>query len=326
MDYSQAMSTPAARAGIGVAGASGGAAASDAHRRYDMIALDLDGTLLGADGVISERNRRAIERARGAGMRVTICTGRGFVECERFLSVIGQTEPVIVAGGSILSCPMTRRTIHRFAIDQSVVVRAVERLLGHGHAVLVLKDPLEAGYDYLVVHGDQNHPIDPVTAWWFREMNVKARYARTLHEDEHPEHTVRFGICGLDSTLGPISADLLAHIGDDIHLHDFPAVVAPEHARITGDGRRYHILEVFSKDANKWKALTWLAATHGIASERIVAIGDEVNDEAMIVGAGLGIAMGNGVERVKKAAKRQTLRHDEDGVAHAIDRVLDGEW
>ncbi|QYK47459.1 MAG: HAD hydrolase family protein [Phycisphaeraceae bacterium] len=293
---------------------------------YDLLALDLDGTLLAPDGTISARNKRAIERAREAGLRVTICTGRGFVECERFLREIGQLDPVIVAGGSILSCPQTRRTIHRFAIDQNVVARAVDRLLGHGHAVLVLKDPIEAGYDYLVVRGHQNHPIDPVTDWWFREMNVKARFAASLTDDEHPEHTVRFGICGLDSTLDPITADLVGHLGDDIHLHNFPAVVAPEHTRLTGEGRRYHILEVFSKHANKWTSLSWLASMHGVATSRVVAIGDEVNDEAMITGAGLGIAMGNAVPRVKAAAKRHTLRHDEDGVAHAIERVLGGEW
>ncbi len=294
--------------------------------RYGMIAIDLDGTLLGPDGAVSRRNIRAIDRAREAGIRVTICTGRGFVECERFLGTIGQADPVIVAGGSILSCPATRRTIHRFAIDHAVVSRSVERLLGHGHAVLVLKDPVETGYDYLVVQGEQNHPIDPVTAWWFKEMNVRARFARSIHEDEHPEHTVRFGICGTDLALAPIGEDLLGHVGDGIHLHNFPAVVAPEHTRLTGEGRRYHILEVFSRHANKWTALSWLASRSGIAPERVVAIGDEVNDEAMIVGAGLGVAMGNAVERVKKAAKRQTLRHDEDGVAYAIERVLGGEW
>lgn len=314
--YSHAMATSPVQA----------AAREGVARRYDMIALDLDGTLLSPDGGISARNVRAIERTREAGIRVTICTGRGFVECERFLGVIGQKEPVIVAGGSILSCPETRRTIHRFAIDQTVVGMAVDRLLDHGHAVLVLKDPIEAGYDYLVVQGDQDHPIDPVTDWWFREMNVKARFARSLRDDEHPEHTVRFGICGVDQALEPICADLLAHLGDEIHLHSFPAVVAPEHTRLTGEGRRYHILEVFGKDANKWTALSWLAAHHNIAPDRIVAIGDEINDEAMIVGAGLGIAMGNAVPRVKAAAKRHTLRHDEDGVAHALDRVLAGEW
>lgn len=293
---------------------------------YDMIAIDLDGTLLGPDGTISAANRRAIERAREAGITVTICTGRGFVECERMLCAIGQTDPVVVAGGSILSCPTSRRTLHRFSIEQRIVARAVDRLLGHGHAVLVLKDPVETGYDYLVVQGEQGHAIDPVTDWWFREMGVKARYAKSLDEDPHPEHTVRFGICGVDRVLAPICDDLTGCLGDEIAMHHFPAVVAPEHARLTGEGRAYHILEVFRRDANKWTALSWLAAQRGVRAERIVAIGDQINDEAMIRGAGLGVAMGNAVPRIRELAKRQTRAHDEDGVAFAIERVLEGAW
>lgn len=293
---------------------------------YDLLAIDLDGTLLAPDGTISDTNRRAIRKARDAGLDITICTGRGFVECERFLIDIDQHDPVIVAGGSILSCPTSRRTLHRFAIDQTIVLRAVDRLIEHGHAVLVLKDPIEAGYDYLVVQGQQNHAIDPVTDWWFRSMNVKARYTPSLAQDEHPEHTVRFGICGLDHTLAPISADLMLHHGDEIALHHFPAVVAPEHARLTGEGRAYHILEVFSKDANKWSALSWLAAQRGTSPSRIATIGDEINDEAMIQHAGLGIAMGNAVPRIKEIAKRHTRPHDEDGVAHAIDNILSRHW
>lgn len=293
---------------------------------YDLLAIDLDGTLLDKDGSISNANRRAIQRARQAGLDITICTGRGFVECEHLLNAIEQTDPVIVAGGSILSCPVSRRTLHRFAIDQTIVLRAVDRLISHGHAVLVLKDPIEAGYDYLVVQGEQNHAIDPVTDWWFRSMNVKARYAPSLSHDEHPEHTVRFGICGPDHTLAPISADLLHHLGDDIALHHFPAVVAPEHASRITDDSAYHILEVFSKDANKWTALSWLAANRNISPSRIATIGDQINDEAMIQHAGLGIAMGNAVPRIQQIARRHTRPHDQDGVAHAIDNILSRHW
>jgi len=46
----------------------------------------------------------------------------------------------------------------------------------------------------------------------------------------------------------------------------------------------------------------------------------------MISRAGLGIAMGNAVGPVKAAAARHTLSNDEDGVAHAIECVLNGEW
>lgn len=292
---------------------------------YDLLAIDLDGTLLGPDGRVSEANRRAVERARAAGLRVTLCTGRGLVEAAVGLDAVRQTEPVVVAGGSIIACPTNRRTLHRFPIDERLTARATRLLLDEGHAVLVLKDALEVGYDYLVVRGERNNPIDPVTAWWFETMKVKVRYATHLHEDEHPEHTVRVGVCGAASNLGRIRSDIQTHFGEDLLVQHFPAVVAPEHTRTIGTDR-YDIFEIFDRRANKWSALRHLAAGYGVAHERIAAIGDEVNDLTMIAGAGLGIAMGNAVPQVLEAAKRRTRSNAENGVAFAIDRILDGSW
>jgi hydroxymethylpyrimidine pyrophosphatase-like HAD family hydrolase len=257
---------------------------------------------------------------------VAICTGRGLVECEGVLGDIGQVDPVVVAGGSIVGCPVTKGTLHRFALEPELVARATRRLLSHKHAVMVLKDSATVGYDYLMVVGDERHPLDPVTEWWLREMNVQARYCCRIEEDEHPGHTVRLGVCGLSGTLAGMMADLAESFGGEATMHHFPAVVAPEHARALPTGERLHILEVFAKDASKWSAIQWLAARHGVARERICAIGDEINDLPMISQAGLGIAMGNAVEAVKKAAARRTLRHDEHGVAHAIEQVLAGRW
>jgi len=49
-----------------------------------------------------------------------------------------------------------------------------------------------------------------------------------------------------------------------------------------------------------------------------MAVGDSLNDIAMIEGAGLGVAMGNAQETVKKAADWVTSTNNEDGVAKAI--------
>src|SRR5438105_2273140 len=126
--------------------------------RYDLIAIDLDGTLLCPRGQVSEANIRAIERSKKAGVRVTVCTGRGFNECKHLTARIGQTEPVVVAGGAMLADPHTGRTIHTFPMRHALVRRLVETLTRHGHAALVLKDPcavqasgLEPGHDYLIV-------------------------------------------------------------------------------------------------------------------------------------------------------------------------------
>jgi 5-amino-6-(5-phospho-D-ribitylamino)uracil phosphatase len=274
---------------------------------YDMLAVDLDGTLVNSRGEISPANAAAIRAAREAGMTIAVCTGRGLAECIHFMEGIGQIEPVAVAGGSIIACPLQRRTIHRFSLEPELVARAVERLLTHNHPVMILKDPAHAGYDYLMVIGEQRLALDPVTVWWLERMNVTHRFACSIAEDEHPEHTVRLGVCGLSGVLQEIIADLDRAFG-------------------AHDGQKLHILEVFDKRASKWSAIQWMAAQHGIPDRRICAIGDEINDLPMISQAGLGIAMGNAVPSVKAVAGRETLTNDRDGVAHAVARVLAGEW
>ena len=54
----------------------------------------------------------------------------------------------------------------------------------------------------------------------------------------------------------------------------------------------------------------------------MVAIGDELNDLSMIDYAGLGIAMGNANDSVKKKAKQITLSNDEDGVSLALEEAF----
>jgi hydroxymethylpyrimidine pyrophosphatase-like HAD family hydrolase len=295
-------------------------------RRYDMLAVDLDGTLLDSAGKVSDRNIRALARARDAGIQVTVCTGRGLVECRHILQRIGQEQTAIVAGGSIISCPKTGRTLHRFVFDPALVSRAVERMLAHPYPVMVLKDPAEAGYDYLMVQGPQRHALDPVTRWWLEHMNVPVRYATHRHEDEHPGHTVRLGICGHDDRMSEICADLGDFFDGRANMHHFPCIVGPEHAARIPPGRTLHILEIFRHDASKWSAIQWLAARDGIDPARIAAIGDQVNDHHMIQGAGLGIAMGNAVPSVKALAGRETASNDEDGVAEAVEKILNGIW
>lgn len=288
-----------------------------------MLALDLDGTLLQPDGSVSEADRGAVAAAREAGIRVVVCTGRGLVESVHVCRWISQRDPVVVAGGAMIACPETGRTLHRAALDRRIVERTVRTVLDHGHAALMLKDPADAGYDYLVVRGERDLPLDPVTEWWFASMGVKVRTVRTLEDDPHPEHTVRVGACGIESRMASVKSRL-SH--DGTVIHHFPAVVAPAHVSASGAGETLHVLEVFDKTATKWSAISRLAKSFGTPPERIAAIGDQINDVDMIAGAGLGVAMGNAIPRLVEIADRTTLRNTESGVAHAIGRILAGEW
>lgn len=298
---------------------------STSPRRYDLLAIDLDGTFLGPRGEVSAANLAAVHRARAAGMRVVVCTGRGLVECKHITAMIEQTDPVVVAGGAIIACPVTKATLHRFGMGREVVSHAVGVVLESNHAALVLKDPLAAGYDYLIVRGERNIQLDPVTTWWFKHMNVRTREIRHLDEDEHPEHTVRVGACGRSTLMAGVKAKLHERYADEVLIHHFHAVVAPDSVSKDGD-ELLHVLEAFDKHANKWSAISRLARQWGIEQSRIAAVGDEINDVGMIKNAGLGIAMGNAIPQVREVAKVSTKRNTEDGVAHAVEQILSGVW
>ncbi|MEM0983345.1 MAG: HAD hydrolase family protein [Planctomycetota bacterium] len=296
---------------------------SSSKRSCDLIALDLDGTLLDPSGRVSDANIAAIERARAEGARVLVATGRGLVESEKILRRIDQRDPVIVAGGALTADPVTKRSIDRVPMQPGLVRHAVEEIHHAKHAALILKDPTEAGYDYLVLAGDHDADPDPVTVMWFEMTGVTVRYAARLEDDEHPELTVRVGMGAHPSEAGPIADQLRSAFAGEATFHQFTTTEGPA---FKSGGRSVQILEVFDSTANKWTALSRQAERFGVRPERICAIGDEINDESMIAGAGIGIAMGNAVDTIKRLAKYETRPNAEDGVAHAIDRVLAGEW
>ena len=73
---------------------------------------------------------------------------------------------------------------------------------------------------------------------------------------------------------------------------------------------------------NKCTGVEELAAMHGISMENVMTLGDYDNDMPMIKAAGLGVAMGNALEKVKAAADYVTDTNDNDGVGKAIEKFV----
>lgn len=299
--------------------------------KYDLLAIDLDGTLLDPGGEVSRVDREALTKARAAGLSIALCTGRALSECVHIARAVEQIEPVIVAGGAIIADPVAERTLRTFPMQEPLVRELVELLTGHGHAALVLKDPsavrdsgVHAGHDYLVVSPTGEAGIDPVTRWWFDTLNIGVRVVPSIEHDEHPEHTVRVGVCGSRGKTRAAATDLRSNFTDRVTLHHFHAVIPGTQPGHEDD--HIVILEAFDASVNKWSAVSALAGERGLDLARIAAIGNDINDIAMLQHAGLGVAMGNAIPEALAVADRTTLTNTQGGVAHAIERILAGEW
>jgi len=303
---------------------------------YDLLVLDLDGTLLRPDGTISDASVEAVAQARAAGLRVTLGTGRGLAEARKAIERLNQTDPVIVAGGAVIADPTTGATLHRFPMDADLARDLATGILETDHPAIVLKDADAAGFDYLVVQGDRGLEVDPITDWWFGRMGVQVRRVRSIEEDEHPEHTLRVGVCGPQSRIADAAYAMGRVARDRGRLHQFTALTPTPPTDHNGAvdpaavppavDEPFDLVEVLDTSADKWDAARWLARHLARDADRIAAIGDEVNDLQLIRQGRLGIAMGNAVSAITEVADRTTHSNRDDGVAHAIHRILAGDW
>ena len=282
--------------------------------KYRMLAIDLDGTLFDSRGRIPEANREAIARARDDGLLVVPCTGRALKEAQWALEELGHDTPAVLAGGAHVSDPTTGQTLYRVTVEPNLALDVVRSLRESGHAVLILLDPEITGDDYLVVDDDR---LTPNTRWWFESIGARVKpLAEPTEADLH--HALRVGIVGESDAMPDVQTMLTDRFAEHVFVQHFQAV---------GDhNERINVLEVFAKGVNKWSGLHWVAESHGFDAAEVAAIGDEINDLAMIESAGCGIAMGNAIPAVRDVARRVTRSNDEGGVAHAIKHLLDGRW
>jgi HAD superfamily hydrolase (TIGR01484 family) len=288
--------------------------------RYDVLVIDLDGTLLRSDGSVSPRNMKAVHKARQAGLEVVVATGRALNESREVLEAIQHDGLVVAAGGALLCEAATGRTVDRRPMPHDVVTYAAQSLLDDGHKVLILKDAHATGYDYLAVGGPERE-LDPASQWWFEKLGVEVRHINHLHEDAHPADTIRTGAVACESRLAPLAQRLKRELGDRCCLQHWSAVTAT-HAI----GSDTHLLEIFTPNVNKWTMIEGHCRRLGIDRCRVAAIGDGLNDVELVANAGLGVAMANSSPAVLAAARFTTLHHDDDGVAEAIDQILGGAW
>ena len=83
-----------------------------------------------------------------------------------------------------------------------------------------------------------------------------------------------------------------------------------------------YFCEIANKEATKGNAIKILADLYGITTDEVLAIGDNNNDIEMVETAGVGVAMGNGTEEIKKRADFVTDNVEHNGFVKAIDKFV----
>ena len=277
--------------------------------KYRLLALDIDGTCLGPDQQPWPDLADALTRAQRAGLKVCLATGRSLVESLpvwRVLPFAQPCLPMVLVGGALVSEPETGRTLAQWTIAPELLDAYAEVLLAEGRSVLATLDAWRSGYDYHVAVGDD---YDDVCTRWFGQMAVQVRTCGRFGEVEAMPRAIRLNSLVSRDEGERLMARLQPLFGDRLNLH---VIHAPNYD-VT-------VLEAFSRKADKATGVGYIAQGLAIPMAQVVAVGDDVNDLAMIRRAGLGVAMANAKQFVKDAADCVA----EQGLARFIHDLLDG--
>ncbi len=257
----------------------------------DLIALDLDGTLLAPDETISARNRSAIKEALSGGIRVVLVTGRGVDTPIRVSRELGLNLPVICCHGALTKDFGANKTLESIPVPLAYAKAMVEFAEREGLAIAIY---LEEAFHRL--QGSEIFMDDMRGPGWHEAPSLAAILT------EAPTF-IRF--------LGAESVRRMQR-----EFGDLPLSFRYE------TWRDFVECAVLNREASKKNALARLCADFGIHAEGVLAIGDSRNDVPMLRWAGIGVAMGNALPEVRESVRHVTAPNDQDGVARAIDRFV----
>jgi hypothetical protein len=267
-----------------------------------LVAADIDGTLLGANGELSARTIRVIARLREAGIAFTLATSRRYTGTAPVAEALAHTGPLILYDGAQL------RRFPGGAIEEN---DGLDICVAREAAAVIHRHHLRAIVQFSDVAGERLR-VGPPSADIRHDAEYLSMYApqttvvpfdELAPDGSWPLRVLAFG--PLD-TLERAAADLAGSRGATQVLLQGNYGAAE--------------LTVFSPTASKGSALLRLAKRLDIPRERTFAIGDGLNDISMLRLAGLGVAMGNANARVRAAAQAVAGMSDEDGAALAIER------
>jgi Cof subfamily protein (haloacid dehalogenase superfamily) len=269
-----------------------------------LIALDIDGTLLNSRFTVSERNRAAIAEATRRGIEVALVTGRRYDFAMPVAQQIDSPLTMIVNNGSLVRTK-EGETLVRHLLPRDTALRVLQSTQPWRDATSVVFDRPLAN-QVMMETIDLEDGIRGAYYKWNKPFLGEAKPLETcLTEDP-----IQIMFSGPVQPMRAAEQALRSvQFVDEFAL----AVTAYE-------SKDFSMIDVISPRVSKGTALAEWAALRGIAREEILAIGDNHNDEEMLSFVGIPVVMENAVPELKTRGWHVTHTNDNDGVAAAIER------
>jgi hypothetical protein len=273
-----------------------------------LIAIDIDGTLLDSNFQVSARNLATLRRANALGVEIVLATGRRHAFALPVANALGFPLALISSNGAVTrsSCG---ELFHRDPLPLDSTRELVKHMNGFRRNLVITFDGDEPGCLLLETLDELNTSIQ-------RWLEKNAQYLRFVQpiEDGLTSDPIQAMFCGTVERMKAAQKKLKENKG---LLTRITAL------KTQYDERDLCMLDILNRGCTKGAALKRWAVSRGYKPEEVMAIGDNYNDIEMLEFAGYSYIMGNATEELRDRGWNETLCNNENGVAVAIDSVLE---
>jgi Cof subfamily protein (haloacid dehalogenase superfamily) len=265
-------------------------------RPPQLIATDLDGTLLRRDRTVSDRTAATLARISAEGRLVVLVTGRPIRWLQLVYEQLDSAIPAVCANGAVVYDPVEDTVLRADPLAPELLAEVARRLRAEVPGVSLAVEVTDG-----------------------REMWHEAGYPVQW---DHQHEAIRT-VDAPEELLTAPAVKLLARAGTqdpDIFTRVVAGAVAglaeATHSSYSG------LVEISAAGVTKAAGLAWLCARYGVSADHVVAFGDMPNDLPMLTWAGHAVAVANAHAAVLEIADEVTLSNEEDGVAVYLDKIL----
>lgn len=272
-----------------------------------LIAIDLDGTLLGSDRKLSEENKKAIKKAKEKGVQIVLCTGRPLRSMQHYLSeldLLDDGDLAITYNGGLIQQTKTGEIIKQITFNRSESLD-----------IYKLGQELKMPVNFI----DLDHVYEPPYP-----INAHSSYVST-NNDIPKDQALKFIDVDIDKLPDPFTINKIVMSRPTEELDQIiPKIPKSYHEKYNIYKSQPFILEFLPQYVDKGYSMRVIGELLGLEKDEIMGIGDQENGLSLVQNAGFGVAMGNAIDIVKQEAEFITKTNDENGVAYAINKfVLD---
>ncbi|MDX1603558.1 MAG: HAD family hydrolase [Salinimicrobium sediminis] len=263
------------------------------YSKIKLIVTDMDGTLLNSDHEVSQRFFEAFRKLRNRGIKLAVASGRQYYSLRERMEPVKDEMIYIAENGAIVIdrgeekhlVPMDIRIVHQ-----------------------IIKEVRELENKYLILCGRKQAYIESTAPEFmkpFLDHYEKYKVVKDLLQVKD-DIFLKVTICDLRGAEKN-SMPYVEHFKKELQV------------KLSGE----IWIDFNDKKAQKGNALKALQENLGITKEETMAFGDYLNDLELFEHAGIGYAVENAHEEVKKVAAHVTKSNDEFGVEMILEEVLE---